>query len=196
MEILDHARSLRCFRGSRAGGPAFALGLVMALGSCLAAESPEQPFDEYRVKAAFLYNFAKFVQWPPESFESPTVPFAICVLGRDPFGRSLDDTVAGRTIEGRSFVVRHIASVKQVAGCHVLFIGAAESKRVLPMLAEIRTMGVLTVGESDGAAPEGAIISFRLEAGKVRFAIDTANADRAKLRISSKLLSLAIAVAK
>jgi hypothetical protein len=168
----------------------------VALGSCLAAESPEQPLDEYRVKAAFLYNFAKFVQWPSESFASPTAPFAICVLGHDPFGHSLDDTVAGRTIEGRPFVVRHIASVKQVAGCHVLFIAAAENKRVLPMLADIRMPGVLIVGESDSAAPEGVIVSFRLEAGKVRFAIDTANAERAKLRISSRLLSLAVVVTK
>jgi hypothetical protein len=168
----------------------------MALGNCLAAESPEQAFDEYRVKAAFLYNFAKFVQWPSESFQSPVTPFAICVLGRDPFGHSLEDTVAGRTIEGRSFVVRHIESVKQVAGCHILFIAAAENKRVLPMLAEIRMPGVLIVGESDSAAPEGMIVSFRLEAGKVRFAINAAAAERAKLRISSRLLSLAVAVTK
>ena len=172
------------------------LGLVIALGNCLAAESPEQPLDEYRVKAAFLYNFAKFVEWPSEAFQSPNAPFAICVLGRDPFGRSLEDTVAGRTIESRYFVVRHISSVKQVSGCHVLFIGSVESKRISPMLAEIKTAGVLTVGDSDGAASEGAIISFKLEAGKVRFAINAAAAEREKLRISSRLLSLAVAVAQ
>jgi len=176
-------------------GRAAMLGLV-ALGKCLAAEPPEQPFDEYRVKAAFLYNFAKFVEWPAESFQGALAPFAICVLGRDPFGRSLEDTVAGRTIDGRSFVVRHIVSVKQAAGCQVLFIGGDQNKRVAPILAEIATPGVLTVGESDSGASAGAIISFILAAGKVRFAINAAAAEREKLRISSRLLSLAVAVAK
>jgi hypothetical protein len=168
----------------------------MAMGNCLAADPPEEPFDEYRVKAAFLYNFAKFVQWPSESFESPTAPFAVCVLGRDPFGRSLEDTVAGRAVEGRPFLVRHISSVKPVTGCHILFIGSMEDKRVAALVAEIKTPGILTVGESESAASAGVIVNFTLEAGKVRFAINAAAAEREKLRISSRLLSLATAVTK
>ena len=172
-------------------GRAAAVSLVMALGNCVSAGSTAQPFDEYQVKAAFIYNFVKFVQWPAEAFQSSNEPIAICVLGQDPFGRSLEDTVAGRTIDGRSLAVRHISSIKQVAGCHVLFIGSVETKRSLPMLAEINRPGVLTIGESDASGADGVVINFKLEGGKVRFEISVEAAELEKLRISSRLLSLA-----
>jgi hypothetical protein len=167
-----------------------AIGLAMALRFCLATASAEQPLDEYQVKAAFLYNFAKFVQWPSDAFQSASEPIAICVLGQDPFGRSLEDTVAGRAIEGRSLIVRHISTVKQVAGCHVLFIGSADHKRSPPMLADIKP-GILTVGESDASGADGVVINFKLDEGKVRFDINVDAAEREKLQISSRLLSLA-----
>jgi len=177
-------------------GRSAALALVITLGNCLAGGLPPPPIDEYRVKAAFLFNFARFVEWPPESFQNPHEPIAICVLGHDPFGRSLEDTVAGREIEGRSLFVRHISSPKEVAECHVLFIDSVEKKRASPVLAAIATPGVLTVGEADGAPSGGMIITFILEGGKIRFAINTAAAAREKLRFSSRLLSLAILVEK
>jgi YfiR/HmsC-like len=172
---------------SRAG----AFGLVMALGNCLAAGTPEPPIDEYQVKAAFLYNFAKFVQWPAGTFQSPGDALAICVLGEDPFGHSLGDIVAGRTIEGRPLTVRHIASVKEGAACQILFVSSAENKRSPPMLADIKAPGVLTIGESNTPGGDGAIIHLRLDGGKVRFDINVEAAEREKLRISSRLLSLA-----
>ena len=149
------------------------------------------PVDEYRVKAAFIYNFAKFVQWPPEAFQRPSDPIAICVLGQDPFGRSLEDTVANRAIEDRHLTIRHLASITQVAGCHILFVGSGDDKRPTLSLAAIKTPGVLTIGDSDVSGVEGAIINFRLEGGKVRFDINVDAAEREKLRISSRLLSLA-----
>ena len=165
--------------------------MVMLLGSGLIAVPYEDLMDEYQVKAAFLYNFARFVEWPFESFQRSNEPLTICVLGIDPFGSSLDDTVAGRAIEGRSLAVRRISSIRQIAGCHVLFVSSAESKRSPPALAEIRTPGVLTVGDSGAPEMDGLIINFRLEGGKVRFAINLEAADRGRLRISSRLLSLA-----
>jgi hypothetical protein len=181
----------RRLRQGWAIGRAVALSFAAVMG---ATGPPEQPLNEYRVKAAFLYNFAKFVRWPPESFRSPADPIAICILGQDPFGRSLEDTVAGRTVEGRAFIVRHISSVKQAAGCHVLFAGSSE--RASPLLAGINTPGVLTVGETGSAASEGAIINFTIEEGRVRFTIDVAAAEREKLRISSRLLTLAVPLAR
>jgi len=169
--------------------PVAAVGLAMALARCLAAASPPQPLDEYQVKAAFLYNFAKFVQWPSEAFQTATEAIAICILGQDPFGRSLADTVAGRAIEGRSIVVRHISDIKQAAGCHVLFIASTENKRSPAMLAGIKP-GTLTVGDSDASAA-GAVINFKLDDGKVRFEINMDAAEREKLQISSRLLGLA-----
>jgi hypothetical protein len=189
MEILTYLWRQGRLRAERVIGPVAAIALTLVLGHCLTAASPEQAFDEYQVKAAFLYNFAKFVQWPSEAFQTATEPIAICVLGQDPFGRSLADTVAGRAIEGRSIVVRHISDIKQAAGCHVLFISSAENKRSPPMLAEIKT-GILTVGDSD-ASIAGTVINFKLNNGKVHFDINVDAAEREKLQISSRLLSLA-----
>lgn len=192
MEILNFTGNLNRPRRRRMVCRVSVPGLVLALGSLLAAAaSPDQPVDEYQVKAAFLYNFAKFVQWPAEAFKTASDPIAICVLGQDPFGNSLEDTVAGKAIEGRSLTVRHISSSKQVAGCHVLFIGSAEDKRSSAVLADIRMPGILTIGESDASGADGVVINFRLEAGKVRFDINVDAAASEKLRISSRLLSLA-----
>jgi hypothetical protein len=186
MEILNrHCRV--CAR--RVTGPAAAIALALVLGNCLTAATAEQPFDEYQVKAAFLYNFAKFVQWPSEAFQTSTEPIAICVLGQDPFGRSLADTVAGRAIEGRPIIVRHVSDIKQAAGCHVLYIASTENKRSPAILADIKP-GILTVGDSD-ISGTGVVINFRLDDGKVRFEIDVDAAEREKLQISSRLLSLA-----
>jgi YfiR/HmsC-like len=189
MEILSYLWRPGRLRAGWVMGPAAAAGMAVVLGHCLTAASPAQPFDEYQVKAAFLYNFAKFVQWPAEAFQTAAEPMAICVLGQDPFGRSLADTVAGRAIEGRSIVVRHIPDIKQAAGCHVLFIASTENKRSPLMLAEIKP-GILTVGDSD-ASGTGAVINFKLDDGKVRFEINVEAAEREKLQISSRLLSLA-----
>jgi len=170
-----------------------ALVLTIAAGSSPAwAAMP--PLDEYTVKAAFLVNFTEFVEWPAGSFQSAYDPIAICVLGQDPFGHSLEDRVARRAIEGRPLLVRHVSSVRQGAGCHVLFISSAENKRSSPVLAELKAPGVLTIGESDDSAIEGVVINFKLQGGKVRFEINQAAADREKLRISSRLLSLALIV--
>ena len=191
MEVLSYARRLSFLRRGSTIRRTAAVGFVMALGDCLTAGSPEQPFDEYQVKAAFIYNFAKFVQWPSNTFASSNEPMAICVLGQNPFGHSLEDTVAGRAIEGRSLVVRHISIVNQAAGCQILFISSAENKRPLPILAEVKTPGILTIGESDASAADSVVINFKLEGGKVRFEINLEAAEREKLRISSRLLSLA-----
>jgi hypothetical protein len=171
----------------------FALVLSVRL---IAATHVEGPPDEYQVKAAFLYNFAKFVEWPGEAFENQSESLLVCVLGEDPFGRALDDVVGGKKIDGRALAIRRISDARQAKGCRMLFVSSSEPKSVLPVLAAINESGVLTVGESDSPAAEGMIINFILENGKIRFAINTAVAEREKLRFSSRLLSLAIIVKK
>jgi hypothetical protein len=146
--------------------------------------------DEYRVKAAFLYNFAKFVEWPPETFQSPTDPLVICTLGYDPYRRALEETVRDKTIQGRTFSVRQVSDVEQANTCQIFFVSASESKRAAAMLPRLKTTGVLTVGEAEGFAASGGVINFKTENGRVRFEINVTAAERAKLRISSKLLSL------
>jgi len=170
--------------------------LATALASSSVAGTQDQKFDEYRVKAAFLYNFAKFIEWPPEVFLNPNDPFVICVLGQDPFGHALDDAVAGKKIEGRAFAIRRIASTRQATACRILFVSSSEPKHVLTALAAMKEPGVLTVGESDSPTAEGMIINLTLQGGKVRFEINMDSGSGEKLRFSSKLLSLATVLKK
>ena len=167
-----------------------ALGLVIALGSGLAAGPPAPPLDEYRVKAAFLYNFARFVDWPAEAFRDPGEPFSICVIGQDPFGPSLDDVVAGKAVGGRPVAIRRITDARQSGPCQVLFVGSAADKHALSVLKSPKS-AVLTVGDAANSTSGEVIIRFIMENGKVRFEINTTAADRALLHISAKLLSLA-----
>jgi hypothetical protein len=148
-------------------------------------------FDEYQVKAAFLFNFAKFVEWPPDAFSSPDQPIGICVLGQNPFGSVLEDTVRGKVVGRRTFVVLQIPDGQHVSECHIVFICASAGKRSVSLLEELRNKGVLTVSETDGVQAMGGVIGLNLKDGRVRIEIDLAAAERAKLRISSKLLSLA-----
>jgi hypothetical protein len=171
----------------------FALVLTVRL---IAGGHAEGPPDEYQVKAAFLYNFAKFVEWPGGAFENQSESLVVCVLGEDPFGRALDEVVGGKKIDGRALAVRRISDARQAKGCRMLFVSSSEPRSVLSVLAILNEAGVLTVGESDSPASAGMIINFILDGGKIRFAINTAAAERGKLRFSSRLLSLAIIVKK
>jgi hypothetical protein len=147
---------------------------------------------EYEVKAAFLYNFAKFVEWPPSTFPDPKQPFSICVFGRDPFGHVLEDALLGKTIGDRPVLLEHAKQIADLAGCHIVFVSAADSSHLPEMLAHLRGRGVLIVGESEGFAGAGGTIQFVLDQNRVRFAINPDAAERAGLKISSKLLALAV----
>jgi len=166
-------------------------GLCLLLGFVFASAGFAQTIDEYQVKAAFLYNFAKFVEWPVQTFKTDKDPVRICVLGQDPFGSALQDAVAGKSVLGRRFVLSDISSADQVNDCQILFISSSERKRMRSILAELQTMGILTVGECDGFAAEGGIVNFKLSDGRVRLEINVEAAGQAKLRINSSVLSLA-----
>ena len=168
-----------------------ALALSLVLGAIFISSTEGQTADEYKVKAAFLFNFAKFVEWPPTSFTSNDQPIEICVLGQNPFGTSLEDAVRGKLAANRTFVVREVSSAQQACTCHILFVGASERKRSRTVLVELKGDSVLTVGETEDFTASGGVISFKLQDGRVRIEIDPAAAERGNLRISSKLLSLA-----
>ena len=169
-------------------GSAIIVGMLMSVGSF------GQTADEYKVKAAFLFNFPKFVEWPAQSFKGPADPIVIGVLGRNPFHDALPDALAGKKINGRSFQVREISDISQAAGCQILFVASSERKRALDLLSGIT--GVLTVGETAKFADEGGVINFKIEAGNVRLQINLEAARRQRLHISAKLLSLAEIVEK
>jgi hypothetical protein len=146
---------------------------------------------EYEIKAAFLYNFAKFVEWPPEAFPQASTPVSLCVFGDDPFDGSLDTVVRGETLNGRHLAVRRPRDVQEARECQVLFIGAAEKGRAPEALSALRGTSVLTVGEGKDFLDQGGVIRLFLEQNRVRFDINLDAAERNHLKISSKLLALA-----
>jgi hypothetical protein len=163
-------------------------GAVLSLCTCglelsAASSVPEVGAPEYAVKAAFLFNFAHFVEWPNEAFPSTDAPIVIGILGSDPFGKSLDEIVAGESIQGRALVVRRYRKIEEVVGCHILFISGAETKGFLRGAVRLQGTSTLTVGEDDAG-----MIQFFTEHNKLRLRIDLQAARAAGLTISSKLL--------
>ena len=168
---------------------ALAVAILLMVDTSPAATDPAQaqPPSEYEVKAAFLFNFAKFVKWPEDEARGPT--FVIAVLGSDPFGEILDRTLAGKTILDRNVEVRRIETVD--AGVQILFIGSSEKGRLGEILKDLGDARVLTVGEMEGFAERGGMIAFRLRQDVVRFEINLDQVKRAHLKMSSQLIRLA-----
>src|SRR6202046_3799900 len=106
----------------------FRFAAVIFAGMLLTLGAPGQALDEYQVKAAFLYNFAKFVEWPPEAFKTAKDPILVCVLGRNPFGNALEDAIRGKSIAGRTFAYRRVSDAESASACQILFVGSEESK--------------------------------------------------------------------
>lgn len=144
--------------------------------------------SEYQLKAVFLFNFAQFVEWPPQSFESPNAPFIIAVVGEDPFGEYLDAAVRGETVMGHPLVIKRYRSVSQVEPCQILYISGSELARLEKILNSLDRRAVLTVSDIQRAAERGAIIQFTNERNRLRLRINVAAAKAAGLTISSKLL--------
>jgi hypothetical protein len=176
-----------------------AAALVLSTALVRAQPQPASPAaspTEYQVKAAFLYNFARFVEWPTEARHEPGAPFVIAILGRDPFGAVLDETVAGKTVAGRPIEVRRAASVDDARDAQIVFISPSERPNTGAILKALERPGVLTVGDPDGFAQRGGAINFTLQARKVRFEINPAAAEQAGLKMSSQLLKLATLVSR
>lgn len=167
--------------------------VVGAVVICVAVRTGAQsPSDEYRLKAAFVYRFPQFVEWPVAAVQNART-LDVCVLQPNPFGSDLEQFVTGESLAGRPLRVRVIAGADAVQGCHALFAGA-QSESTADILKAAVGHPVLTIGESDRFLEEGGIIALKLVDRRVRFDVSTANAQRAGLRISAQLLSLAAAV--
>lgn len=171
------------------------LGLLLFARPALAADETTVS-KEYQLKAAFLYNFTKFVEWPPQHFRDARQPITIGVLGHDPFGGELEKVVEGRTINGRAIVVKGLTTASEALGVELVFVGEQEEARFAESLAARDGVHVVTVGESPRSAALGAVITFTMEADKVRFEINQGGAEKAGLKISAQLLKLATVVRK
>jgi hypothetical protein len=170
-----------------------AILLACAVGIPVNAEAGEDR-TEYQVKAAFLYNFAKFVEWPADTFKNANSPINICILGASSIGPILEETVRGKLVEGRALAVRELAGSGLSAGCQILFVSAAEQKHLRAIVEVTKSSNLLTVGETVTFAADGGVVGFNLDHGRVRFDINLQAAQLQRLQISSKLLSLATTV--
>jgi hypothetical protein len=163
------------------------------LHEALAAESASVS-REYQIKAAFLYNFTKFVEWPPRRFAAPESPIVIGILGDNPFGDELATIVKSRKVNNRPIEIRFVTTAAEAASVHVLFAVAGQESRMAAMSGPLKAQSVLTVGESPSFAASGGMIDFIVEGDKVRFAINAELGEQAGLKFSAQLLKLATAV--
>ncbi len=179
-----------------AGAGPFIAGLALCL-SLLAApvvSYSENPLaQEYEIKAAFLFNFARLAEWPGDAFRLHDKNFEICILGDDHFGGILE-TLSGRPIGGRSVSIKRITDISASSGCNLLFIASSETYRLPQIISFVKGKPVLTVSDIKGFENEGGIIAFFLKDNRVRFRINLDAARRANLKISSYLLEIAESV--
>lgn len=171
-----------------------AAAIVLLVAAAMPSKAASTPAaSEYQVKAAYLLNFARFVEWPAMQEANEAHPLSICVAGEDPFGRALIDIVEGERVSGRRVAVQHVQEYRP-GSCHVLFI--SRSVREPAQLLASAASGVLTVGEGDRFLEEGGIIRFVVENRRVRFDINQKAAQKSGLSISSKLFGVARTVEK
>jgi hypothetical protein len=166
-----------------------ALGFILSTSTAIAAQDPPL---EYRVKAAFLLNFTRFVEWPPYVFANDRTPVSICILGVDPFGAVMDDLVNDQFVNSRKLIIHRIQELPSPGSCQVLFFEKTDEE--VPALLARTGPGVLTVGQGEQFLRDGGIIAFVLENRRVRFDINENAAIRAELKMNAKLLSVARAV--
>jgi hypothetical protein len=165
--------------------------LALLLSAAAAFAQPDSRSAEVQIKAAFLYKFGDFVQWPAGAFARPEAPLTIGVMGAEDVAAALEQVVADRKVQGRPVAVRRVRRGESLAGLHVLFVGRAESARLGGLLAAANDPAVLTVTESDDALPAGSMINFVAVDDKVRFDVALPAAEQGQLKISSRLLSVA-----
>jgi hypothetical protein len=162
---------------------------AMVVPHAAPSASPVQAF-EYQVKAAFLLNFAKFIEFPPAAFDGPAAPISICVLGENPFGDTLAQTIANERASGRPLHSRIISSPEEARDCHFVFVPRGQTFQAEAVIAASRARGI-AIGESDTFLQRGGTINLFVEEGRVRFALRPEEAERRGIRFSSHLLRLA-----
>lgn len=165
--------------------------LIVAAGLVRPSAGSLDGLSEYEVKAAFLFNFTRFVEWPPSAFATDKTPIVIGLFHSDPFGAALRRVVEGQTVRGRAVEIRVVKSYDEVHSCHLVFVSAAEERRIPDLLRSGAAGRVLVVGETSGFAQAGGMMNFVMDGSRVRFEVNLRAAERAGLKLSSRLLSMA-----
>ena len=151
---------------------------------------------EHQLKAAFLYNFVKFVEWPADRFADESTSIMLCVIGKDTFGTTLEDTVTGKTVRGRHISIRRIDNVDDVESCHLLFVSSSEPERLRQIVTRSHQANVLTVGNMARFIESGGVINLIKRSNNIRFEINLIAAEQSHLKLDLKLLTLASSVIK
>jgi len=163
--------------------------LCVGIVRCAGADAPA--LSATQVKALFLFNFTKYVEWPAEAFTSPTAPLVIGMVGNPELAEPLRKLAAGKTVNGRLIEVRSIPAADSTNRCHILFLGDVQPSILPELLQPWRGEAVLLVGEQENFTRLGGIVNFGLRDGKVRIEINTAAAEESGLKLGSKLLGVA-----
>ena len=153
--------------------------------------SQPAPPAEYQIKAVFLFNLAQFVDWPAKAFPDPASPLIVGVLGDDPFGSYLDETLRGERVRNRPLVLQRYRRASEIRLCHVLFISRSESDHLEQVFGTLRGRSILTVGDTEDFITRGGMIRLVTESNKIRLRINVDAVRAAGLAVSSKLLRLA-----
>ena len=177
-------------RGVQASAGTWCVVCGLLLGGLDASAQPA-PSREYQVKAVFLFNFAQFVEWPPAAFADANSPIVIGVLGENPFGTYLDETVRGEQVNNRPLAVQRYRRVDEITTCHVLFISRSETHHLEQILASLKGRSILTVSDDEDFVQRGGMIRLATVQNKIRLIINVDAAKAANLTISSKLLRAA-----
>jgi len=167
--------------------------MLVLIPVCSAEIGGANPPVEYKIKAAFLLNFAKFITWPEQTFASPQQPFSFCVLGRDPFGTALTP-LQTRTVAHRPIHIKYVQDLADTDTCQMLFIADSEKEKLPTLLKGLEKIPVVTVSDIPGFAEQGGTIEFVLRQGRLSFKINLAEARKHHLHINASLLSLATEV--
>lgn len=201
MSLVRVADSIDCSarRSSIRSRAGYCARLAVLFLACVTFHLPvsraqQSPPTEYQVKAAYLYNFGKFVDWSATSVAAKGDGFQICVLGQDPFGPALDVALARQSIDGKGVMARRISKPQDAVSCRILFISSSEDHQLKGIFTVLDGAGVLTVSDIPQFSQRGGMIGFTLDGNRVRFEVNLATAEAAGLTLSSELLKVAVAV--
>jgi hypothetical protein len=167
------------------------IGIAVLSIACSVAPASAQSVTDDQVKAAYVFNFAKFIQWPAEVFATADAPMNFCVLGRSPVVDELDSSMTGKSVNGHAIVVKHLHGPDEIKGCHLIFLAASAGKQQQKLIQAAKGSTVLLIAETPGFAHAGGTINFIMENGRLIFEVNISAAESAHLKISSKLLALA-----
>jgi hypothetical protein len=199
MEKMTETNSMRQEHTAAVGKfhfPILLAWVIAAFGLLPSGAHAQDRPSEYKVKAVYLYNFGRFVEWPANATRAKNEDFTICVLGQDPFGPALDATLAGETIDGKGVVAKRISTSQEAGDCRILFVSSAEDGRVNKVIGALDKEAILTVSDMPQFSQKGGMIQFVIEGNKVRFEVNLTAVQHAGLTLSSELLKVATAVRK